>query len=169
MRLFDRNPIRSDEQALKEEQKKGQGEEAYIAQEESDSEPLTLTATTSTVSSCSQDQLWYLDSGCSNHMTCHREWLVNFAETKKSRAKFANDSTSKVEEIGDVAVRRKNGSRAIINNVFFVPKMRCNLLSIGHLIQKGFTVVMGGFNKVELFDKNKNLILRSKISKSRTF
>lgn len=37
------------------------------------------------------------------------------------------------------------------------------------MIQKGFTIVMGGFNKVELFDENRNLILRSKISKNQTF
>jgi len=57
----------------------------------------------------------------------------------------------------------------VIANVLFVPEMKCNLLSIGQLVQKGFTVVMGNYDKVELFDVNKNLILRSKISKNRTF
>ncbi|WVZ00769.1 hypothetical protein V8G54_026838, partial [Vigna mungo] len=37
------------------------------------------------------------------------------------------------------------------------------------LIQKGFKVVMGGFNKVELFDKNNDLILRCKITKDKIF
>lgn len=36
-------------------------------------------------------------------------------------------------------------------------------------MEKGFTVVMGNHDKVELFDNNKNLILRSKISMNRTF
>ncbi|PNY02359.1 F-box protein [Trifolium pratense] len=27
---------------------------------------------------------WYLDSGCSNHMTAHREWLTNFNASKKT-------------------------------------------------------------------------------------
>ncbi|XP_052735475.1 uncharacterized protein LOC128197470 [Vigna angularis] len=83
--------------------------------------------------------------------------------------KFVDDSTSKVQGVGDVVIRRKNGSRAILTGVLFVPAIRYNLLSIGHLIQKGFTVVMGGFNKIEVFDKKKNLILRSKISKDKTF
>ncbi|XP_047153796.1 uncharacterized protein LOC124825253 [Vigna umbellata] len=211
MRMRERNPIKTDEQALKvqhvkneekkttengkgnmvkgsgekigtkmtrmslqqrrkEEQKKSQGKEAYAAQVESDSEePIILMTTTSKVSSHSQDKLWYLDSVCSNHMTCHREWLVNFDKTKKSKVKFAYDNTSKVEGVGDVVIRRKNGLRAILTSVLFVPAIRYNLLSIGQLIQKGFTVVMGGFNKVEVFDKKKNLILRSKISKDKTF
>ncbi|XP_014503046.1 uncharacterized protein LOC106763361 [Vigna radiata var. radiata] len=169
MRMWERNPIKLDEQALKEEQNKGQEKEAYIAQEESDSELLILITTTYTVSSNSQDKLWYLDSGCSNHMTCHKEWLVNFDETKKSMVKFADNNTSKVEGVGDVIIRRKNDSRAILACVLFVPAIRYNLLSIGQLIQNGFIVAMGGFNKVEVFDKRKNLILRSKISKNKTF
>ncbi|XP_017420400.1 uncharacterized protein LOC108330427 [Vigna angularis] len=156
--------------AEKEEQKKRHGKEAYAAQVESDSEePIILMTTTSIVSSHSQDKLWYLDLGCSNHMTCNRDWLVNFAETERSMVKFADESTSKVERVGDVVIRRKNGSRVILTSVLFVPAIRYNLLSIGQLIQKGFMVVMGDFNKVEVFDKKKNLILRSKISKDKTF
>ncbi|KAG2376610.1 uncharacterized protein HKW66_Vig0242400 [Vigna angularis] len=58
--------------ADKSRQKKYQGKEAYIAQD-LDSESLTLMVTTSAENSSSQSDLWYLDSGCSNHMTCHRE------------------------------------------------------------------------------------------------
>lgn len=47
--------------------------------------------------------------------------------------------------------------------------MKCNLLSIGQLIEKGYTVIMGNIDRVELFDIHKKLILRSKISKNRTF
>ncbi|WVZ26935.1 hypothetical protein V8G54_000154 (mitochondrion) [Vigna mungo] len=151
------------------EQKKSQENEAYAAQVESNSEPIILMKTTSTVSSHSQDKLWYLDSGFSNRMTCHRDWLVNFAETKRSMVRFFDDNTSKVEGVGDVVIRRKNGSCAILTSVLFVLAIRYNLLSIGQLIQKGLTVMMRGFNKVEVFDKSKNLILRSKISKDKTF
>lgn len=47
--------------------------------------------------------------------------------------------------------------------------MRCNLLSPGQLVEKGFTVIMGSHGQVEVFDKNKILVLRSMISKNRTF
>ncbi|WVZ26234.1 hypothetical protein V8G54_004778 [Vigna mungo] len=133
------------------EQKKSQENEAYAAQVESNSEPIILMKTTSTVSSHSQDKLWYLDSGFSNRMTCHRDWLVNFAETKRSM----------VEGVGDVVIRRKNGSCAILTSV--------QSSEYRPVIQKGLTVMMRGFNKVEVFDKSKNLILRSKISKDKTF
>ncbi|XP_014493123.1 uncharacterized protein LOC106755474 [Vigna radiata var. radiata] len=164
MRMFDRNPIKIDEQALKvhhdavEEkgslekyqkkkdkksiecynfhkfghyayecyankgkQKKHQIKEAYLAQEDSDSRPITLMVTMSATNSESQNKMWYLDSGCSNHMTYHKEWLVNLDESKKSKVKVADDSILKVEGIEDVIIRRKYGSEARITNVLLVP------------------------------------------------
>ncbi|XP_017411689.1 uncharacterized protein LOC108323687 [Vigna angularis] len=88
--------------AEKGKQKKHQGKEARVAQEDSDSELLTLMVTTSVESSSSYADLWYLNSGCSNHMTCHQEWLINFDAMKKSKVKFADDSTLKVEGMGYV-------------------------------------------------------------------
>ncbi|XP_017412903.1 uncharacterized protein LOC108324464 [Vigna angularis] len=85
--------------AKKRKQKRHQGKEAYVAQEDSDSEPLTLMVTTSGESSISLADLWYLDSGCSNHVTCHQDWLINFDVMKKSRVKFADDNILKVEGI----------------------------------------------------------------------
>lgn len=48
---------------------------------------------------------------------------------------------------------------ATLTSVLFVLAMKCNLLSIGQLVQRGFNTVMGGYDKVELYDINKNLIL----------
>ena len=49
---------------------------------------------------------WFLDARCSNHMTGHKEWLVNFDSSKKSKVKFADDSTLRVEGVGDVVIVR---------------------------------------------------------------
>lgn len=94
---------------------------------------------------------------------------MNFDEIKKSKVKFVDDNTLMVEGMGDVIINRKNGSQAIIIGVLFVPVMKCNLLSIGQLVEKGYTVIMGNNDRVELYDRNKKLILTSKISRNRTF
>jgi hypothetical protein len=54
---------------------------ANIAQDGSDSKVVLLMATTCEGNPLCED--WYLDSGCSNHMTGHREWLINFDSTRK--------------------------------------------------------------------------------------
>lgn len=112
---------------------------------------------------------WYIDFRCSNHVTCNRKWLINFDEGKKSKVKFADDNTLRVEGIGDVIIKRKNGTHARITNVLFVPEMKCNLLNVGELMEKGFTTVMGNLDRMELYDGNKDLVLRCKILKNITF
>ncbi|XP_019430095.1 PREDICTED: uncharacterized protein LOC109337549 [Lupinus angustifolius] len=80
--------------------KKNQYEkEAYKAQEEPEGEPLTLMVTNSNEHI---DESWYLDSGCSNHMTSHKEWLADFNPSRKSKVRFVDNSTLKVEGTGDV-------------------------------------------------------------------
>ena len=37
------------------------------------------------------NEIWYIDSGCSNHMIGHRDWLVNFDAKKNSTIRFADN------------------------------------------------------------------------------
>ena len=153
------------------EQRRGDNE-ANAAHEDSDQEPLLLMVTTSSkdssISVNSKSNLWYLDTGCSNHMTSHREWLIDLDETRRSTVKFADDRTLDIEGIGSVAIHRKDGRTAIIEDVLYVPGMTCNLLSIGQLIQKGFKVIMEK-NFFDLFDAKGRLILKAPLSENRTF
>ncbi|XP_019445036.1 PREDICTED: uncharacterized protein LOC109348861 [Lupinus angustifolius] len=70
--------------------------------------------------------------------------------------------------MGNVIIKRRNGSKAMITEVLYVPNMKCNRLSIGQLVEKGFSVLMKD-DKLELFDTNKNLIIRSRLTRNRTF
>ncbi|XP_019416453.1 PREDICTED: uncharacterized protein LOC109327756 [Lupinus angustifolius] len=140
--------------------------EAFTTHEDHEVEPLTLMVTDPAEDTHLES--WYLDSGCSNHMTSHKEWLTNFDSSRESKVKFADDNTLKVEGAGDVVIIRNNGSKALISDVLFVPGMKYNLLSIGQLVQKGFTAIMGN-GQVEVLDTKKRIILRSKLTKNRTF
>ena len=77
-----------------------------------------------------QDQ-WYLDSGCSSHMTGRKDWFVNIKPSMTNMVKFVNDNTLVAEGIGDVLIMRKDGKRSVISNVLYIPGMKSNLLSIG--------------------------------------
>ncbi|XP_014522486.1 uncharacterized protein LOC106778990 [Vigna radiata var. radiata] len=90
MRRRERNSINRDDQ-----NKKAQSKEAHLVKDESDSEPLVLMVTTCLVIVALTNQVskeWYLDSGCSNHMTHNKEWLVNLDEGKKSNVRVTDDS-----------------------------------------------------------------------------
>jgi hypothetical protein len=107
---------------------------------------------------------WYLDSGCSNHITTHREWLTNFDASKKTIIKLADNKKLASECSGNIVMKSNFGGKVIIEDVFYVPDMKCNMMSIGQLVEKGFSVTMDG-ESLKLFDAKKNLVLKSVLSK----
>ncbi|GKA91002.1 hypothetical protein Tco_0812872, partial [Tanacetum coccineum] len=50
--------------------------------------------------------LWYLDSGCSKHMTGYRSQLTNFIHKFLGTVKFSNDQIAKIMGYGDYYVER---------------------------------------------------------------
>ncbi|MCH81937.1 retrovirus-related pol polyprotein from transposon TNT 1-94, partial [Trifolium medium] len=140
-------------------------QEANVA-EENDAKAVLMMATIGDESEKNEE--WFLDSGCSNHMTPHREWLTSFDASKKTSIKLADSSKLAAEGTGKIVFKGKTGNTVIIEDVFYVPKMNCNLMSIGQLVQKGFSVTIEG-NSLNLFDAKKNLVLKSALSKNRTY
>jgi len=94
---------------------------------------------------------WYLDSGCSNHMTAHREWLTNFDASKKTSIKLADNRKLASEGSGNIMMRSNFRGKVITEDVFYDPEMKRNLMSIGQLVEKGFSVSMEG-ESLKLFD-----------------
>ncbi|KAK2361452.1 secreted RxLR effector protein [Trifolium repens] len=115
-----------------------------------------------------KNEEWYLDTGCSNHMTAHREWLTSFDSSRTSSIKLANSSKVAAEGTGNIVIRGNSGVKVIIKDVFYVPEMNCNLLSIGQLAEKGFSVAIAG-DSLKLFDPEKGLVLKSTLSPNRTY
>src|SRR3954464_5493216 len=72
---------------------------------------------------------WYLDLGCSSHLSGRKDWFVNIRPSMKNMVKFANDNTLEAEGIGDVMITRKDVKRSEISNVLYIPGMKSNLLS----------------------------------------
>ncbi|GJT16517.1 retrovirus-related pol polyprotein from transposon TNT 1-94 [Tanacetum coccineum] len=65
--------------------------------------------------------LWYLDSGCSKHMTGDRSQLTNFVSKFLGTVKFRNDHVAKIMgygdyQIGNVTISRETVRRIRIDN-----------------------------------------------------
>ncbi|GAU32293.1 hypothetical protein TSUD_63100 [Trifolium subterraneum] len=89
----------SDQQVIEKE------EANHVRHNDTYSDGVLLMVTTNTAED--QSTLWYLDTGCSNHMTGHRDWLLEFDESFKSTVKFADNSIIPVVGKGKVMVTRK--------------------------------------------------------------
>ncbi|GKE24279.1 retrovirus-related pol polyprotein from transposon TNT 1-94, partial [Tanacetum coccineum] len=69
--------------------------------------------------------LWYLDSGCSKHMTGNHSQLTNFVHKFLGTVKFDNDQIAKIMgygdyQIGNVTISRVYYVKGPIHNLFFV-------------------------------------------------
>lgn len=70
--------------------------------------------------------------------------------------------------MGNIVIQRKYGKATLIENVLFVPGMKCNLGSVRQLVEKGFSIIIK-HDFWELFDTNQKPVLKSPLSKNRTF
>lgn len=82
-------------------------------------------------------KIWFLDTGYSNYMNGRRVWLEDFEEPKKIKVRLVNNSSLKAEGIGNIVIQMHNGEKVMIKNVFYIPGMKCNMLSVGQLVKKG--------------------------------
>ena len=101
---------------------------------------------------------WVIDSGCTHHMTCRRDWFVEFSEEGSSKILLGDYHTVETLGIGSIRVNTDGGSVKILNNVRYVPTLRRNLISTGTLDKLGFTH-SGAEGKIK-FLKNGKLALQ---------
>nr|GEZ55124.1 integrase, catalytic region, zinc finger, CCHC-type, peptidase aspartic, catalytic [Tanacetum cinerariifolium] len=79
--------------------------------------------------------LWYLDYGCSRHMTGNRSKLINYVEKFIGTVRFENDQFAKIVGYGDY----KMGD-TIISRVYYVEGLNHNLFSVGQFCYGGLEV-----------------------------
>ncbi|KAE8689487.1 putative disease resistance protein [Hibiscus syriacus] len=124
----------------KENSEDGWGAEALFATEE---EELALTVTTPEQIDYKND--WIVDSGCSNHMTGVNQKLQNMYEYNGGRVVVtADNSRLPITYIGKTIVMpRYNTNQVQLQDVYHVPRMKKNLLSLAQLTSLGHYVLFG--------------------------
>ncbi|GKA24461.1 putative ribonuclease H-like domain-containing protein [Tanacetum coccineum] len=78
---------------------------------------------------------WYLDSGCSKHMTGNRSQLVNFVSKFLGTVRFGNDHIVKIMGYGDYHM-----GNVTISRVYYVEGLGHYLISIGQFCDSDLEV-----------------------------
>ncbi|XP_022866554.1 uncharacterized protein LOC111386325 [Olea europaea var. sylvestris] len=92
------------------------------------------------------------------------ETIINFRTT----VSFGNHSQVTVMGKGDIQIKTKNDNIDIISNVFYIPDLRNDVLSMGQLQEKGYTdTIKEGI--CEIYDPKRGLIAQVKMSQNRLF
>jgi hypothetical protein len=80
---------------------------------------------------------WYVDSGCSKHMTGDKDKFFILRKEKNGSVSFRNDNSSKI--IGDGTVRIGNKNEKA-QNVILVEDMKHNLLCVSQMCDQGHKI-----------------------------
>ena len=114
-----------------------------------------------------REDMWFLDSGSSNHMCGMKEYFSDSDESFKDSVNLANNSSMVVIGKGNVRLQ-VNGIVQIITRVFYVSELKNNLLSIGQLQEIGLTILFQS-GKCKVFHTKRGLIMEMKMSSNRMF
>ncbi|GJW78824.1 retrovirus-related pol polyprotein from transposon TNT 1-94 [Tanacetum coccineum] len=79
--------------------------------------------------------LWYLDSGCSKHITKNRSQLTNLVNKFLGTVKFGNDQIAKIMGYGDYQI-----GNVTISKVYYVEGLGHNLFSVGQFCDSDLEV-----------------------------
>ncbi|GJZ37054.1 retrovirus-related pol polyprotein from transposon TNT 1-94 [Tanacetum coccineum] len=90
--------------------------------------------------------LWYLNFGCSKHMTGHRDKLINFVSMFVGTVRFGNNHFAAIMRYGDSQM-----GNILISRVYYVEGLGHNLFSVGQFCDSDLEVA---FSKHTCFVRN---------------
>jgi transposase InsO family protein len=114
-----------------------------------------------------REEVWFLDSGCNNHMSGNKLWFTELDEGFRHSVKLGNNSGMAVLGKGCVKLNVA-GAIQKIDGVYYIPKLKNNLLNIGQLQEKGLAILIQ-HNACKLFHPTRGLIMEIAMTVNRMF
>ena len=126
-----------------------------------------LVMAQSCLNTSSKDDVWFLDSGCSNHMIETKDWLFDFDGNFRESVKLGDDSKMSFMGRGNLKLLI-GGIIQVITNVYYLPGLRNNLVSIGQLQLKNLTIVFK-HDSCKVYHDERSMIMSTQMSTNRMF
>ncbi|KAD7477730.1 hypothetical protein E3N88_00866 [Mikania micrantha] len=114
------------------------------------------------------ESLWYLDNGASNHMTGNKEHFRELDKKVSRRVRFGDGSFVEIEGKGSILLECKNKEQRVISHVYYIPNLKNNILSLGQLTENGCKVLLER-DSLYLYDNNETLLMKVTRSKNRLY
>ena len=101
--------------------------------------------------------MWYLDSEANNHMYGQQDLFGDLYETIEGQVTFKDTSKVPVKGKCNIPIRLKNDDHSYIVYVYYILAIKHNMLSVGQLLEKGYTLFMKNYHLI-VKDYNGRLI-----------
>jgi len=103
---------------------------------------------------------WYMDSGCTSHLTNNENNLKNVRQSKNQIHTALESQTQDCTVQGETIVNSINKNEPLfkLNNCIHVPKLRRNLISVGKICDSGHQVTFSKDN-VKIINSNTGKII----------
>ena len=104
---------------------------------------------------------WYIDSGCTSHMTHDRSLFITYLEVSSSPVDLGAGSWAEIKGVGDIIVALQvhgKTRQCRIKNVKHVPELRYQLLSVRSMAKLGIRTIFD-LDKVYLREKGNGKLL----------
>ena len=96
---------------------------------------------TACLSSTQTNEVWYIESGASNHMTTHKHYFSNLSEKEFGfEILLGDDYAYHPKGVGTVRFERESGKPLYLSGVLYIPGLKKNLVSVSALEDKGYKV-----------------------------
>jgi gag-polypeptide of LTR copia-type/Zinc knuckle len=77
-----------------------------------------------------KEDVWYLDSGASNHMTGCLEYFTNLDTSIRGMVKLVDGSEVLIGGRGTVVIKGRTGEQRALIDVYYIPKLTSNIISL---------------------------------------
>ena len=116
----------------------------------------------------SQDVSWYLDTGASNHMMGCKEKFLELESDVQGSVKFGDGSNVDICRQGYVLFEGLTGEHRILTGVYYIPRLRNNIISVGKLDENGCKVDIEN-GVMTIFDNLRNVLARVNRTRNRLY
>ncbi|KAG7572544.1 Ribonuclease H-like superfamily [Arabidopsis suecica] len=115
-----------------------------------------------------EEDVWYLDNGASNHMTGDKRYFNKIDESVTGKVRFGADSRIDIKGKGSISFTNMNGEPRLMNDVYYIPDLKSNIISLGQATESGCDIRMKG-SHLTMHDNNGKLLVKAERSKNRLY
>jgi len=112
--------------------------------------------------------VWVLDTGASNHMIGNRSALTQLNKGVRGTLHFGDGSRVEIQGISSVVMQGRHQQHKVLTNVYYIPKLKSNIVSLGQLEENGLKATLGD-GKLCVFDHDKSLLIAAPRTANRLY